>query len=227
MGERRLAARLLKVGHFGIHANADGTPRINVAEDDLSDAYDVGAVALGWKPMSITSNMYLDGDGRFTRGPWLDLAVRTAAGAGVQRLSWRDVNPGPKMRRRYYKVPAIVFPPSRFYEAVAMAECSFRPEVRSWTFPERLDEIVIGTQFGYPRKDILARYAWREMGAKYGLDDPAFKARFLASLPAARVRFQALAEEADAEWSKMVHSAAFRARADAAYRHLVKQVVYL
>lgn len=212
-----LSTKLRKMDHFGVVANKDGTPRLSdmTNDDDLSSAYDVGAVALGFKPMSIVSHLGLTKDTAMYRGKWLERAVRAAVHEKVQYITSKVMIP----RKRWWKVTAVIFHESKFYEAVAMALISF---THKRLIPVRYEEYIIGTQLGYPERDILARYAWREtcITDEYPLSQDSLK-RFRAGFPRARERFMSIAKAATSCWNALLTDASFRKLAET-YRPMVQ-----
>lgn len=218
----KLAARLRRIGHFGIVAGPSGAPLKRPDRPDDAFAYDYGAVAALNKRMSIVHAIAFDSSwGTLARrGALLDDSV-----AALRRtkncvyLSFVDVNP-----RVQNKGTVVLFREPRFYEAVAMA--LMHSVFSRKLIPPRFEEYIIGTQLGYPRRDILARYAWRtSVPARYGddFDDAQALTHFHAGFDAARRQFDAMAAEADAFWAALMASPAFRKEADA-YRPLLKKV---
>ena len=211
--------RLLEVGHFGVRAGPDGVPRANAFPDGA--AFDIGAVALGVKPHSLTSAEYLDGsrahppdgcDPRLHRH-----AVRRAARAGLAYLRLEDLRDALKQTHPINPGTCVLFPTARFQTAVALAVMQAFVGVRM--VAPRHEEYVVGRLLGYPDEDIFARYAWRTLG----LGDPPDRVAYLAGRDRLRPRFRALVRAADGELAASLRSKPFQ-RIVALCRPLVRPV---
>ena len=209
-----LKAKLLRIGHFGLVADSDGYP---VSNGDnwirAPEAYDIGGVATGLKPVSFVSSRDVDGT--------LGTACSTGRGKGVipywsqlkperRRLALEALRAAKSVGALYMPADtqgdgASVFLPKHFKTAAAL-----HSYMSQETAGIKLSYYIDGLAFGYARRDIFAYWAGSEHASKN-----AGNVVDAAQMKAYKAQFRELTRATDKAWAATLKGAAFKKYAEA------------